>query len=152
MQLRYPQGVLGSYQVSLRSWAADEFRLQGSHGMLAFDGSIVRPHGLRASHEQPLQAEQADLGWRGRLRQHALVHSLAQRLGRSSRARGVLSHHRYAGNGYHYQADEVRACVQRGALQSDVMPWADSVHVAMTAQSVRHAVHAAAAAALPSLQ
>jgi predicted dehydrogenase len=139
--LRYPGGEIASFYVSLRSWAPDDFSVLGSHGMVCVRGSIVRPTGLEISHESPRPPEQASFGWRARLRQHGLVHQVAQRAGRSSRGAGQVVHHRYAGNGYHYEADEVRACVQRGAMQSSVMPLSDSVAVAATAQQVREAVH-----------
>jgi hypothetical protein len=100
----------------------------------------VRPYGLEISHEAPLRAEQAQFGWRARLRQHALVHNLAQRMGRSSRSRGSRIDYRYAGNGYHYEADEVRACVERGAGESAIMPLHDSISVASTADMIRHAI------------
>lgn len=139
-QLRYPSGVIGSFFVSLRAWAPDDFQILGSEGMISVRGSIVRPCGLHVSHETPRRPEQTQFGWRARVRQHGLVHNIAQRTGRSSRARGRRFDYRYAGNGFHYEADEVRACVQRGALQSPHMPISDSVAVAATSDRIRQAL------------
>ena len=136
-QLKHRDGVIGSFIVSLRAWASDDFQILGSEGMLGVRGSIVRPYGLYLATETPLGFEAAQFGWKARLRQQGLVHQIAQRMGRSSRGRGVLSHHRYAGNGYHYEADEVQACVQRGAIESSIMPLSDSVAVAWTADRIR---------------
>jgi hypothetical protein len=112
----------------------------GTQGMMSLRGSIVRPYGIAISREMPRPPETAQLGWKGRLRQHALVHTIAQRTGRSSRSRGASLDFHYAGNGYHYEADEVRACVQRGALESAEMPLADSIQVAATADMIRSAL------------
>ncbi|MGE5539453.1 MAG: Gfo/Idh/MocA family protein [Gemmatimonas sp.] len=139
-QLRYPGGVIGSFFVSLRAWAPDAFEVLGSHGMIAVRGSVVRPHGLDVAHELPRPTEAAQLGWRGKLRQNGLVHAIAQRVGRSSRSRGKRFDFHYTGNGYHYEADEVRACVQRGATESAVMPLADSIAVASTMDAIRAAI------------
>lgn len=140
LQLHYAAGVIGSFFVSIRAWAPDDFHVLGSEGMIRVRGSIVRPYGLEIAREAPRRPEEAQLGWRGRLRQHGLVHQIAQRLGRSSRSRGQRTDFRYAGNGYHYEADEVRACVERGAVESAVMPLDDSIAVASTADAARRAI------------
>jgi len=141
-QLRYPGGVIGSFFVSLRAWAPDDFSVLGTDGMISLRGSIVRPYGLYLSNETPRQAEEAQFGLKARLRQNALVHQIAQRTGRSSRSRGKRLDFRYAGNGYHYEADEVRACVERGAQESAVMPLADSLAMASTSDAIRQAIRA----------
>lgn len=145
-QLRYPGGVLGSFFVSVRAWAPDDFQVLGTNGMMGVRGSIVRPHGLNVSREAPRQAEAAQFGWRARLRQHGMIHWVAQRLGRSSRGRGSRLDCYYVGNGYHYEADEVRACLARGAGESEVMPLSDSIAVATTADTIRAAIRSQAAA------
>jgi len=145
-QLLYPGGVIGSFFVSCRAWASDDFHVFGTEGMIGVRGSIVRPYGLTVSHESPLRREEAQFGWRGRLRQHALIHYIAQRTGRSSRGRSVHLDHHYAGNGYHYEADEVRACIERGAVESTVMPLNDSIAVASTADAIRWSIRSQATA------
>ena len=141
MLLRYPQGTIGSFFVSLRSWAPDDFLVTGARGMLAFKGSIVRPYGLRLREDTPRHAEKPRLDWRGRLRQHALVHRVAQYASKSGRGRGQSLNYHYAGNGYHYEADEVRSCVRKGALESPTMPLRDSIAVASTTERVRTLIH-----------
>ncbi|KQP17910.1 Gfo/Idh/MocA family protein [Pseudorhodoferax sp. Leaf267] len=136
-QLRYPKDVIGSFQVSLRAWGTDGFHVMGTHGVLAFRGTIVRPHGLQISSEQPRGYDEAKFGWRDRMRQNAFVHRLAQQLDRSGRGTGRRQPHHYAGNGYHYQMDEVRACIERGDLESKTMPLGDSIAVAATADRIR---------------
>lgn len=144
-QLQYPNGVIGSFFVSLRAWAPDDFNILGSDGMLGVRGSIVRPHGLYLSRETPRGYEEAQFGWKAKLRQHGFIHSIAQRLGRSSRSRGELLDYRYAGNGYHYEADEVRRCVRGSAVESKIMPLDDSIAVAATAEAIRNTIQRHAA-------
>ena len=100
----------------------------------------MRPHGLIVTDEAPRPAEQGQFGWRARLRQHAAVHAIAQRAGWSSRGRERSHAHPYQGNGYHYEADEVRARVDRGEGESDVMTLDDSVAVAGTIDTIRAAI------------
>jgi predicted dehydrogenase len=139
-QLRYAGGVIGSFFVSVRAWAPDDFQVLGTEGMIGVRGSIVRPYGLDVSHEAPRRPEEPQFGWHARLRQHPLVHRIAQRTGRSSRSLGRRLDYRYAGNGYHYEADEVRACIERGAGESAVMPLSDSIAVASTADMIRKTI------------
>jgi predicted dehydrogenase len=139
-QLRYPGDVIGSFFVSIRSWAADDFRVMGTDGMISVRGSIVRPHGLEIVRQSPLRGGPARLDRREKLRQHPWVHQVAQRVDRSSRRRGARHAHHYSGTGYHYEADEVRSCVERGSTESSVMPLDDSIAVAATADSIRHSI------------
>jgi predicted dehydrogenase len=139
-QLRYDKGVIASFSVSMRSWAADALQISGTDGMLSLRGSIVRPYGLDISHEMPRPQEVTNFGWRANMRQNAWVHMLAQRFGRSSRANMQRHDYYYAGNGYHYQADEVRACISRGAAESTVMPLNDSLAVATTIDTIRNMI------------
>jgi predicted dehydrogenase len=140
MQLRYPGGVMASFFASNRAWAANDFRVLGTHGMIAFRGTIVRPHGLEVFRHAPLRQAEPGFGLRARLREHGATHRLAQIAGLSSRSPSKRVSVPYAGNGYHYEADEVRACVGRGAVESRVMPLDDSIAVAATAEAIREAV------------
>jgi predicted dehydrogenase len=141
-QLHYRSGMIGSFFASIRAWAPDDFQVMGTHGMIGMRGSIVRPYGLYVSDEKPRALEKLDLGWRARLRQNPLVHNVAQRTGRSSRGRGSRLDHFYTGNGYHYEADEVRACIGRGAVESTIMPLDDSVATLSTMDLIRQAIYA----------
>jgi len=138
-QLRYPVGVIGSFFVSLRAWAPNDFYVMGTEGMIGFHGPIVRPYGLHVLHQAPLHLEGPTFDWRSRIRQYGLVHRVAQLTGRSS-GRGERMHYHYDGNGFNYEADAVRACVEEGAIESRVMPLADSIAVAETAERIRRAI------------
>jgi predicted dehydrogenase len=146
-QLRYPGGVIGSYFVSSRAWAPDSFEVLGSNGMIALRGSVVRPYGLDIVAEAPIAAEPAQFGWKARLKQHGLVHRIAQAMGRSSRGRAKAQAYPYAGNGYHYEAEAVRAAIAEGKVESTVMPLDDSIAVAATLDRIRAAIGAGGGAA-----
>jgi predicted dehydrogenase len=140
-QLRYPGDVLGSFCVSLRSWAPDDFQVFCENGLIGFKGTIVRPFGLEVAIVPPRPPDIAQFGLKASLRQNAVVHALAQRAGRSGRKKGQQRKNFYAGNGYHYEADEVRRCVERGEVESPVMPLSDSLAVAHTADQIRSQIH-----------
>lgn len=135
--LQYPSGVIGSFFASIRAWAPNDFHVMGTDGMISFHGPIDRPYGLTTFRQAPLRREGPKFGWRTRIRQHGVVHRVAQLTGLSSRNRGKRLSYRYTGNGYNYEADEVRTCVQGGACESDVMPLDDSIAVASTADMIR---------------
>jgi len=135
-QLRYPGEVIGSFFSSIRSWVPNNFHVMGTHGLLGFNGPVVRPYGLNVMRHAPLPQSEPSFGWRSRLRQHGLIHLVAQLANRSSHNQGKRQNYWYAGNGYHYEADEVMACIQRGALESDIMPLSDSIAVASTVDKI----------------
>lgn len=41
------------------------------------------------------------------------------------------------GNGYNYQANEVMACMRAGKLESDMMPWSETVSIMETMDTIR---------------
>jgi hypothetical protein len=108
--------------------------------MIGVRGSIARPHGLSLATAPPQCIVEQGFDWKDKLRQSSLVHQVTQRVDRSSRGRRLAYH--YAGNGYHYEADEVRSCVERGAAESATMPLEDSISVAATADEIREMIHA----------
>lgn len=137
LALAYPGGVLASFHASLRAKAANNFRVMGVAGSLSFRGPIFRPYGLERESTTPRRRETTALSLKARLRESAPAQRLAQmadRLGARG-PRGIMQY--YTGNGYHYEADEVRRCVIGNLTESPVMPLDDSVAVATTVDRVR---------------
>ena len=62
-------------------------------------------------------------------------------LGRSGRATPLRLSFNYSGNGYHYEADEVRKCVQSGLIESTVMPLKDSISVVRALDAIKDCVY-----------
>lgn len=139
-QLWYPGGVIASFFASMRAWAPNEFHVMGTHGMIGFHGTIARPIGLNIFRETPLRQGEPSFGLRARVREYGVVHRIAQIANLSSRNANKRINFRYTGNGYNYEADEVRACIRRGAGESMVMPLDDSIAVASTAELIRKAI------------
>ncbi|TDK30893.1 Gfo/Idh/MocA family protein [Luteimonas terrae] len=139
-QLQYQDRITASFYCSIRSWSSNDFQVMGTEGLASFHGSIVRPHGLRISRQKPLLNVSTSASWRTRLREHSLTHKLAQLTGLSSRKGRRTVNCSYSGNGYHYQAEEVRACVYRGDLESKTMPLSDSLSVISTVDTIRRKI------------
>ena len=55
--------------------------------------------------------------------------------------RGRLERHYYAGNGYHYQVDEVARCLAAGLRESPLMPLSESIAMAETVDRIRRMLH-----------
>jgi hypothetical protein len=43
----------------------------------------------------------------------------------------------FSGNGYTHEAEEAQNCLRRGALESEVMPWAETLAVMRTLDRIR---------------
>ncbi len=140
MVLTYPNGVVARFAASLRSPASD-FTVAGTNGSLAFAGPIFRPHGLAVLPASPRRRGTPDFGRTARLRETGAVQRLVQLADRLGARGAKVAAYPFTGNGYHYEADEVRRCVAAGLGESAVMPLADSVAVATTIDAVRAAIH-----------
>ena len=97
----------------------------------------MRPTGYVISEEKPISVNQVTsrvfqsfvkLAW------STLLHKDSAG---SSRRAGTLRNAFYTGNGYHYEADEVRCCVESGFVESSVMQLADSLAVMATIDEIR---------------
>ena len=140
MLLTYANGVVARFAASLRSPMSD-FAVFGTGGSLAFAGPVFRPHGLAALHTVPRRRGPADFGRKAQLRESGTVQRLVQLADRFGARGAKVAAHPFAGNGYHYEADEVARCVRAGLTESPVMPLSDSIAVAATVDAVRAAIH-----------
>jgi predicted dehydrogenase len=138
--LRYPANVIGSFQTSLRA-PADHFSVHGTHGSLTLKGPIYRPCGIEWQRTRPRGIPAAGLTRAALLKESDLY----QRIGRLRdrlRPGGRIERLPFAGNGYHYEAAEVAACVRGGRHESTVMPLADSIAVTETLHLLRTRIFA----------
>jgi len=141
IELEHANGVVGSFLCSIRAWAPNEFTVMGTDGMAAFRGPIYRPFGYDLARQGPRGVAPVRFDWKARLREHTLMLRLAQRVGTSTMSRATKSISApFAGNGYHYQAEEVAACIGRGALESSTMPLSDSISVVETIETIRASI------------
>lgn len=137
IQLRYPGGVIGSFYTSIRAWAPNDFQVMGTHGMLGFHGPIIRPVGLYAWQCKPIGTPGAGFGLKARIKESSTVHRVAQTLGIGTRRSGKVFRHRYRGNGFIHEIEEVVRCVRAGQVESATMPLDDSISVATSVEQVR---------------
>jgi predicted dehydrogenase len=134
--LRYPSGVTGSFYTSLRSLGADDFAVHGTHGSLTLTGPIYRPTGIVHRPASPRGQPAPDFSRKSMLREGALYQRLARLRARFASG-GKTEKLPSAGNGYHYQALAVATGVSAGALESPVMPLAESLAVVETIDALR---------------
>ncbi len=119
------------FSVSLIADLPNNLSVSGSKARIELDAPIYRPSRLRvfasrASVRTPVQAPSN----KDHIRESGALHQIHQHLLPLLMAKaGKKVNALYAGNAYHYQAEEVRQCVQSGKLESAIMRLADSVAV-----------------------
>jgi predicted dehydrogenase len=136
VQVHYANAVIGSFQASIRSPAANGLAVHGTHGVLQIEGPIYRPWGVRLVPTRPVSGG-GGLPDARALKKESYVW---QRLGRwrrllSGKERAIRAP--YAGNGYHYQVEEVERLVRAGGRESAIMPLDQSVALAALLEQVR---------------
>ncbi len=139
--LRHPHGALTTMQASLRTPLPNDLRLAGTQAVLHLPAPIYRPSGLVITPVQARAYGKAGPSRAEALKESSSFHQALQRFAglrdRLSNRRARSESHFYAGNGYHYQADEVMTCVRAGQTESRVMPLADTLAVMQTLGAIR---------------
>lgn len=133
-------GGVSVSSASLCVQAANDCWVLGEDAVVQMHGPIYRPSRLSVAgvHEPVARSSAARFeAWR----ESSLLQRANQQrdrltggpLARRSRTRMI----RYTGNGYHYEADEVRRCVEAGLAESPIMPLDESVAVMMALDEAR---------------
>ena len=140
--LRHEGGVLSTIWASLRAPLPNDLTIEGTHGLLRVSAPVYRPFRMRLTTTHPTARARRVNRLLESLREGALAHAVQQRFegldllpGRRSTKTITAT---YAGNGYHYEADEVARCVRRGTLQSELMPLKQSVEIAALMEQARN--------------
>lgn len=140
--LRHHGGALSTLSASLRAPGPNRLTICGTHGMLELSGPIWRPFRARLVRVQPRRGGTgggARTGLGAALRGSMLVHGLRQRLPAGLLVGGRVLRRPYAGNGYHYEAAEVALRLERGEVESPLMPLDDSIAILRLADAARAA-------------
>jgi predicted dehydrogenase len=141
LALRHRDGALSTVRASLRAPLANDLTIEGAHGAIHVHAPIFRPFRLTLAKTRPTSRPRTGNLRLERLREGALAQAAQQRFrgfAEALRPGGRQTFTRaYAGNGYHYEADEVMRCVQRGAKESALMPLAQSVAMAALIDQAR---------------
>jgi predicted dehydrogenase len=134
LTLRHRDGALSTVRASLRAPLANDLTIEGTHGAIRVHAPIFRPFRLTLTKTRPTNRPKSGNLRLEKFREGGLAQAVQQRLrGLAPRLRlgGRQTVTRtYAGNGYHYEADEVMRCVRQGAKESRLMPLAQSVAMA----------------------
>lgn len=142
IMLRFAGGRSATLAASVRSASANRFCVRGTHGRAEFIGPIFRPSGIRIAGCMPRgrsTAPDRHIARKALLRESGLAQRLAQLAG-FVRTGGRVERHLFAGNGYHYQADEVARCIAAGLKESPVMPLDETVAIIALADQIRRQI------------
>jgi predicted dehydrogenase len=143
--LRYASGVVGSFHASLRAPAANDLAIHGTHGSLTLAGPLYRPWGIERRSASPRSQPKAGLSRKALFKEGDLYQRLV-RMRERLQGQGKTIALPFAGNGYHYEAAEVAACIRAGQSESAIMPLGDSLAVAATLDALRAQIKAGGAA------
>ncbi|MCB0060928.1 MAG: Gfo/Idh/MocA family oxidoreductase [Caldilineaceae bacterium] len=147
--LGYADGKLGILNTSLRTYNANDALFMGSAGQIHLHAPLYRPEGLSVQKHTLVVGGGATQatdsaptgGVTAKLRQIEPLRNLYRRakpllaplLGLQERRLALPA----AGNGYHYEAAEVMACLRRGATESDIMPLDETLRIMETMDTIR---------------
>jgi predicted dehydrogenase len=139
--LRHQGGALSTVRASLRAPLPNDLTIEGTDGAVHVDAPIFRPFRLTLTKTRPLGRSSNGNPRIEKIREGTLAQTAQQRL------RGLAPRFRlgatqtvtrtYAGNGYHYEADEVMRCVRQGAKESGLMPLSQSLAMAALMDEAR---------------
>jgi predicted dehydrogenase len=141
LALRHENGALSTVRASLRAPLPNDLTIEGEHGFIHVHAPVFRPFRLTLTTIRPASRARPGNLRLERLREGALAQAARQRFGGLAGAlkpggRRTVTR-TYAGNGYHYEADEVMRCVQRGEKESAVMPLGQSLAMATLIDKAR---------------
>lgn len=140
LTLRHQSGALSSVQASLRAAAPLDLIVAGTAATIRVEPPIFRPFRMRITRTIARTGEGKGGGRLEALKEGGAAQRARQQLGW---AVGLLQggtrrlSHPYAGNGYHYQAEEVRTRISAGARESNIMPLAESLHIVEVMERAR---------------
>lgn len=129
--LGWQDKITAQFTISLIADLANNLSVSGSKARIELDTPIYRPSRLRIFTSQAISRSPAQApSKKDHIRESGVLHLLHQYLLPLLKAgAGKKVNVLYSGNAYHYQAEEVRQCVQGGKLESALMPLSDSVAV-----------------------
>ena len=138
---RYDRGTLALINASLRTQALNECVIMGTRAQVRIHAPIYRPFRMTVTPVQDLARSGETRNRFEVFRESHWVHSAYQRfngmastiLGRNPKQRTGY----YAGNGYHYEAEEVMSCVREGRHESRVMPLTQSLQIMQAVDHIR---------------
>lgn len=141
LTMRFGTGALALLHASLRTQCSNDLMIMTTRAQVRVHPPIYRPFRMTVTPNRqrayaPSAASRMEALKEGHWAHQALQRSngmAAALLNRRATQHSLL----YAGNGYHYQAEEAMNCVRSGRLESPIMPHAESLGVMETLDRVR---------------
>lgn len=132
--LRHDTGSISTIRASNRTMGGNDVMIYGTKGLLHINSPIARPPGATLRHfPESSGGGGPEMGRLQRLMAEGFGQRLKQRgddLIRALRSiRAVRVKRYYRGNGFHYEAEALMRGVAAGAVESDVMPLAESLEI-----------------------
>jgi predicted dehydrogenase len=155
VQLTYSSGAVAVLYASMRQMTRNEVWIGGTKGTIRIHAPFYKPchvslmQGETEAVSQtllPQTLENLDvaaaekLGLMATLRQKSIVQKLDLAVGRLLPSRALETRMAVAGEGYCYEAREVMRCLRGGLLESNVMPWDETLQIMETMDRVRQLV------------
>jgi predicted dehydrogenase len=139
--LRYANGALASFTATLLTLPRNDFTIMGARGQIHLEGPIYRPTGYRVTPVTEAVRGKGAYSKGDALKESGLVQGTYQRLN-GLLAPWLARHGKrfaayYAGNGYHYEAEEVMRCVREGRNESALMPLGETLGIMETIDALR---------------
>lgn len=139
--LGYDRGAHALLRASLRTHSTNDFTVEGTRGRIHVQGPLYCPFRMTLTPFRERGPTSTRSSRIGALKENRLVRRLYQRVPRLASPfidrRATHLTIPYAGNGYHYEADEVMRCVRQGRHESAVMPLSESLSIMEAMDSIR---------------
>jgi predicted dehydrogenase len=139
--LRFSTGALALLHASLRTQCSNDLVIMGARAQVRVHPPIYRPFRMTVTPNRQRAYAPSAASSMEALKEGHWAHQAFQRSSGIASAllnRRATQHSiRYAGNGYHYQADEVMHCVRSGKLESAIMPLSESLCIMETLDRIR---------------
>jgi predicted dehydrogenase len=123
---------------------ANEFEIVGTRGTISIGAPFFKAHAFSVRHLQPSVLPAAPVARHDRSAASALAHlkRLKRQLQPLPAALRALrpAPFNFPGNGYQFEFDEVARCLSAGRLESEHMPWKDSLALARALDLIRRSI------------
>jgi predicted dehydrogenase len=151
VQLDYTSGASALLYTSMRQMTSNEVSIGGTTGTIKIHAPFYQPDRISLSEEataislpQTLVdldlAASEQLSWAAVLKQKSIVRKIDRVVGRFLPSRGIENRSAVEGAGYVYEAREVMRCLRAGLVESEVMPWAETLRIMEMMDEVRRSI------------
>jgi len=142
--LGYENGAVADLASTLMTYATNEAVIMGSKGQIRIHDPFYCPNRMSIKSFPEVSAPafstlQNMPGLKQKLKQNPLVNRIYPRISQILRALngGESVYISFAGNGYQYEIAEVTQCLQRGEVESQVMPLDETLAIMQTMDAMR---------------